>query len=221
MIRVLLVVVLTTNAFFLAASQKRRSDLDKFCPLESLNNFRCLSRSNAYKCGVFFLDLPGRGPISWIGGLPDILRKPAVKNSPTIRQSLNNVRPRDFALAPQKCQEGKTANSRCFAIMSKLRQTPFDSCSKNIVNERGTQTFGNILCDRINRFYQGNPPQDAITNIKLGFFHSECGSDWEPTNNLGDNLNAPDLLCCQRGQEGKLVYRPCNGGQDFKTTCPS
>ena len=47
----------------------------KFCPSATPNKTRCESAENQYKCGVFFLDLPGREHLSWIGGLPDIFKK--------------------------------------------------------------------------------------------------------------------------------------------------
>merc|ERR1712061_289705 len=46
----------------------------KFCPGERAGN-KCAAGDNSYKCAVFFENLtPGR-PLTWIGALPDALKK--------------------------------------------------------------------------------------------------------------------------------------------------
>jgi hypothetical protein len=48
--------------------------------------------------------------------------------------------------------------------MSKLKDVPLDGCERNIINEHGSKTIGNVLCDRINRFVPG---VDRITNVTV------------------------------------------------------
>ena len=47
----------------------------KFCPSATEDRPKCEADVLQYKCGVFFLDLPEREHLSWIGGLPDIFKK--------------------------------------------------------------------------------------------------------------------------------------------------
>ena len=47
----------------------------KFCPSANDERPKCEADLLQYKCGVFFLDLPEREHLSWIGGLPDIFKK--------------------------------------------------------------------------------------------------------------------------------------------------
>jgi len=39
--------------------------------------------------------------------------------------------------------------------MTKLKNVPLDGCERNIINEDGSDTIGNVLCDRISRFLPG------------------------------------------------------------------
>jgi hypothetical protein len=74
--------------------------------------------SNQYKCGVFFIDLKGyQEHLAWIGGLPDVLAKKAVKDSAELRQSFGNVDRKDFVLRSEQCGN-VLANARCYAVVS-------------------------------------------------------------------------------------------------------
>ena len=48
--------------------------------------------------------------------------------------------------------------------MTKLRSTPFQNCTKNVINDGGADTLGNILCEKMARFYQRDPP---LNNTKI------------------------------------------------------
>jgi hypothetical protein len=48
--------------------------------------------------------------------------------------------------------------------MTKLKDVPLDGCERNIINENGSDTIGNVLCDRINRFLPGI---DRITDVTV------------------------------------------------------
>ena len=72
--------------------------------------------SNAYKCAVFFENLTPNRPLTWIGALPDALKK--AKNQDEVEEILGeNVTEESF----QQLDDCSTitANARCYAIVSK------------------------------------------------------------------------------------------------------
>ncbi len=76
-------------------------------------NFR-----NQFKCGAFFMSLPGQSEeLRWLGALPDMLHKPAVRRSRQLMRSMGNLHRKSFRVIPGFCNEF-LANARCFAIVS-------------------------------------------------------------------------------------------------------
>ena len=72
--------------------------------------------SNAYKCAVFFENLTSKRPLTWIGALPDALKK--AKNQDEVEEILGeNVTEESFQQLDD-CST-VTANARCYAIVSK------------------------------------------------------------------------------------------------------
>ena len=57
--------------------------------------------------------------MGWIGGLPDVLAKKAVRDSAELRASFGNVERKDFVLRSDQCGN-VLANARCFAVVSFL-----------------------------------------------------------------------------------------------------
>merc|ERR1712072_1454748 len=57
----------------------------KFCPGEKDGN-KCVASDNSYKCAVFFENLTPRRPLTWIGALPDALKK--AKNQDEVEEIL-------------------------------------------------------------------------------------------------------------------------------------
>ena len=61
-----------------------------------------ITSSGQYKCAVFYENLPKRTDssqtrkLSWIGGLPDALRKTKVQKSAEIRATFGNLKPSNF-----------------------------------------------------------------------------------------------------------------------------
>lgn len=51
--------------------------------------------------------------------------------------------------------------------MTKLKDVPLDGCERNIINEDGSDTIGNVLCDRISRFL---PTIDELRDVEVNFF---------------------------------------------------
>ena len=69
---------------------------------------------------MFFINLQGYpDPLAWIGGLPDVLAKKAVRDSAELRASFGNVERKDFVLRSDQCGN-VLANARCFAVVSPL-----------------------------------------------------------------------------------------------------
>jgi len=86
----------------------------KFCPGERGGN-QCVAGDNAYKCAVFFENLTPKRPLTWIGALPDALEK--ATNQEEVKDILGaDVTRESFDDLPT-C-EGKTANARCYTIVS-------------------------------------------------------------------------------------------------------
>jgi len=203
-----------------AMTQEQNLKKQQFCPRASEENPRCISKSEQYKCGAFFLNLPGRDNLTWISALPDVFRKVNLRKNPEIKETLGGATPRSFNISPDDCtEEHKLANARCFATMLKLRSEPFNSCAKNVINEGGEDTVGNVMCNMITEFYSEDDipvwqQMVAALNrgIKIGFYHSECGSDWVPTGNPQGPLRAPKRLCCIKDPEsGKFLQVSCRG----------
>merc|ERR1712168_1665299 len=102
----------------------RKADFPRNRPIRFPKN--CLSVQGQYKCGVFYKDLPRltdktkTKPLSWIGGLPDALRKEAVKSNPAVRETFGNLKPSNFIYKKNEtenfCSE-TLANSRCYVAM--------------------------------------------------------------------------------------------------------
>ena len=58
--------------------------------------------------------------------------------------------------------------------MTKLRSTPFTNCTKNVLNDGGIDTFGNILCGKMAKFYKGDLPYEEINKnggIRVSTLH--------------------------------------------------
>ena len=51
--------------------------------------------------------------------------------------------------------------------MTKLKSVPLDGCERNIINEDGSDTIGNVLCDRISRFLPGINEIKDVQVVKL------------------------------------------------------
>jgi len=78
-------------------------------------NFILLFFSNAYKCSVFFEDLTPKRPLTWIGALPDALKK--AKNKAEAAEILGaDVTEESFNNFPG-CQDS-AANARCYTTVS-------------------------------------------------------------------------------------------------------
>ena len=167
--------------------------------------------SNAYKCSVFFEDLTPRRKLTWIGALPDALKK--AKNKDEAREILGaDVTEESFNNFPG-CQDS-AANARCYTTVSlflffqmiicclfqldKQRSVPLDSCDRNLINTSGSETIGDYLCKQVRRWLKRDSDfkADGIKNLKLPFYYSACNGDWTPVTNNGVDLYADEPLCC-------------------------
>ena len=69
--------------------------------------------SNTYKCGVFFEDLTTNKPITWLGALPDALKK--VKKEDYQEILGENITPESFKNF--ECN-AVAANARCYTTVN-------------------------------------------------------------------------------------------------------
>merc|ERR1712165_391504 len=110
----------------------------KFCPGEKNGN-QCRAGEEAYKCAVFFENLTSKRKLTWIGALPDALKK--ARNKEEVAEILGaDVTQASFKQL-ESC-DNVTANARCYTILDKQRKLPLDSCDRNLINTRGTDTVG-------------------------------------------------------------------------------
>jgi len=184
----------------------------KFCPGERGGN-QCVAGDNAYKCAVFFENLTPKRPLTWIGALPDALEK--ATNQEEVKDILGaDVTRESFDDLPT-C-EGKTANARCYTILDRQTDLALDSCDKNLINTRGSQTIGDYLCGQVRRWLRRSDDFKAngIRDLKLPFYYSACNGEWTPISNNGDDLYFKEPLCCS--PEGSFFR--CDGS-DYNSAC--
>jgi len=169
--------------------------------------------SNAYKCAVFFEDLTSKRPLTWIGALPDALKK--AKNPEEAKEILGaDVTEESFNNFPG-CSES-AANARCYATLNKQSRVALDQCDRNLINTGGSETIGDYLCKQVRRWLRKNKDFKAngIKNLKLPFYYSACNGDWTPVTSEGEALYAEEPLCCD--SNGKFFR--CDG-TDFNDEC--
>merc|ERR1712179_777559 len=96
----------------------------KFCPKEENRN-QCVAGEGAYKCAVFFENLTSKRKLTWIGALPDALKK--AKNEEEVADILGaDVTEESFNNFPS-CDD-RTANARCYTTLNKQAGVKLDSC---------------------------------------------------------------------------------------------
>merc|ERR1712029_1160715 len=83
----------------------------KLCPQEK-NGDQCVAKDNAYKCAVFFENLTSKRKLTWIGALPDALRK--AKNDEEVAEILGADVTEESFNNFTSCDD-TTANARCYA----------------------------------------------------------------------------------------------------------
>jgi len=91
----------------------------KFCPGEKNGN-KCVAGDHSYKCAVFFEDLTTKRHLTWIGALPDALKK--ARNKAEVAEILGaDVTQASFKQL-ESC-DNVTANARCYTIVSNPAMT--------------------------------------------------------------------------------------------------
>jgi len=83
-----------------------------FCPGEKRNGKRCIAKDTTYKCGVFLEDLKDNKPITWLGALPDALKKVTKDEYQEILGE--NITPESFKNF--NC-DPVAANARCYTTV--------------------------------------------------------------------------------------------------------
>ena len=63
------------------------------------------------------------------------------------------------------------------AKMTKFISEPLDSCNKNLVNTKQSQTIGDYLCQQVRRWLRNDADFKANgrDNIQLPVYYSQCG----------------------------------------------
>merc|ERR1711950_3904 len=184
----------------------------KFCPGERNGN-KCVAGDNSYKCAVFFENLTPKRNLTWIGALPDALKK--ARNKAEVAEILGaDVTQASFKQL--KSCDNVTANARCYTILDKQRKLPLDSCDRNLINTRGTDTVGDYLCGQVRRWLRNSADFKAngISGLRLPVYYSACGSDWAPVSDGDNDLYVDEPLCCN--PDGKFFR--CDG-KKFTETC--
>merc|ERR1711973_11016 len=193
-----------------------------------VNHDACKAFSTQYKCAVFYTDLEtdsGNRPLSWIGGLPDALAKPAVNNSAEIRATFGNLQRKNFWLAKNQDQEtfcqSETAEARCYVAMQETADRPLDSCEVNIINEEGYLTLGDLLCENLvdsGWISEGN--RYDLQNQVISFYYSVCKKGWKQITGDGKALVMKEPLCCKVDSNDKYRYYRCDGSSfDSSSKC--
>jgi len=162
--------------------------------------------SHSYKCAVFFEDLTPKRNLTWIGALPDALKK--ARNKAEVAEILGADVTQESFKQLDDCNN-VTANARCYTILDKQRKLPLDSCDRNLINTRGTGTVGDYLCGQVRRWLRRSEDfkENGIRNLRLPVYYSACGSDWAPVSDGDSGLYVDEPLCCK--PDGKFFR--CDG----------
>jgi len=174
---------------------------------------KCKSKPNQFKCGAFFENLKKGSELTWLQALPDALDK-INKTNVDVKEYVGEDITKETFENPPSCND-IYANARCYAFLTKFVKEPMDSCGKNLVNTKGDGTAGDYLCDQVRRWLRRDEDFKANgkNDIKIAFHYSECGGDWKPVNDAGNQLYAEEPLCCTA--EG--TFRRCNGEKFTKS----
>merc|ERR1711877_114720 len=110
------------NNFILFMLVTAAAATGKFCPGEISRN-QCRAGNNAYKCAVFFENLTSKRPLTWIGALPDALKK--TKNRQEAQEILGADVTEESFQQLDDC-DASTANARCYSILNDQKDIKLD-----------------------------------------------------------------------------------------------
>jgi len=184
----------------------------KFCPGEKNGN-KCVAGKDSYKCAVFFEDLTSSRPLTWIGALPDALKK--ARNKAEIAEILGKDVTEESFKDLENC-DGTSANARCYTILDRQRKMPLDSCDRNLINTRGSETVGDYLCGQVRRWLRNSDSfkAEGIRDLRLPVYYSACNNEWTPVSDGASGLYVDEPLCCN--PDG--TFFRCDGS-DYRKTC--
>jgi len=194
-----------------------------------------LEDASQFKCAIMYQNLPTTDgetqPLTWLGALPDALRKKSIMNSedPELKASFGNIEAKSFwwrlgayddkkKFEEERCNKVH-ASAKCYAAMIDPAEKSLDKCAVNIINEEGKQTFGDSLCQNLydNKFI--TPDMGSIKDIEVGMHYSYCGEPWQKVESEGVQLTLKEPLCCQQdaSDSSKYKFYRCDGSA-FQTS---
>merc|ERR1711879_888011 len=82
------------------------------------------------------------------------------------------------------------ANARCYATLSSFKSDPLDSCEKNLVKTKSSETVGDYLCKQVERWLgrKADFKAEGKEDIRIPIYYSACGGDWTPVTDEGEAL---------------------------------
>jgi len=225
-----LVLALAVFAAVLLIPQPSEAAVSNLCKNTTVRNHdACGAIQGQYKCAVFYSKLPRRTDpskvrkLAWIGGLPDALRKKAVIESEEIRASFGNLKAEGFWMDKSDTKtfcDQDTAESRCYVAMTNPATRPLDSCEKNIINEEGDLTLGDMLCQNLIKSGWIAPSNPRETkDMTISFQYSFCNSGWKPITDGTSPLVMKEKLCCKTKGDKYRFYRCDGSGFKESNTC--
>jgi len=169
--------------------------------------------SNSYKCAVFFENLTSKRPLTWIGALPDALKK---AKSPEEVQDILGADVTEESFSQLTSCDASTANARCYSILNDQKDIKLDSCDRNLINTGGSTTVGDYLCGQVRRWLRNSASfkSGGIRNLKLPFYYSACNGEWTPITDGSKALFFEEPLCCT----SQGLYEKCDG-TPFNSVC--
>merc|ERR1712241_1650207 len=184
----------------------------KFCPGERNGN-KCVAGDHSYKCAVFFENLTSKRPLTWIGALPDALKK---ASSPEEVQDILGADVTEESFSQLDSCDVTTANARCYSILNDQKDIKLDSCDKDLINTGGSTTVGDYLCGQVRRWLRNSASfkSGGIRNLRLPFYYSACNGDWTPITDGSKALFFKEPLCCT----SQGLYEKCDG-TPFNSVC--
>merc|ERR1712012_211575 len=148
---------------------------------------------NSFKCAMSFKNLTD--DINILDIIPDLINQPGVTLTDEIKEELVereiNFPAFDIAdVCGNKITARKRSNARCYAFLQDYADEEIDSCDTGLITSDGEEinegTVGDALCEKaFNLNFTTEAEKRAqddqywfVHKVKIGAYHSYCGTDW-------------------------------------------